>query len=117
MAKGRKRILKVCPNCGSSSVRPAKQVDDWASVEEAMETAGEKWECDECGYKGELIGVAEEPEEDELEAEEKEEQEEEIEKPVKAEKPHKTEKANKKIKRSKGSKPAKSLKKPAKKRK
>lgn len=65
--------MKVCPNCGSSSVRPAKQVDDWASIEEQMDSgSSDKYECDECGYKGELIGVQEVPEEDEMEEEEPE---------------------------------------------
>ncbi|MEK6842976.1 MAG: hypothetical protein AABY04_00650 [Candidatus Micrarchaeota archaeon] len=67
MAKGRRRVLKVCPDCGSSEVKPAKEVDEWASIEEQMSSAssGSKFECVECGYKGELIGVEEAPEEDE----------------------------------------------------
>ncbi|MBI5225022.1 hypothetical protein HY989_04085 [Candidatus Micrarchaeota archaeon] len=67
MAKGRRRVLKVCPDCGSSEVKPAKEVDEWASIEEQMSSAssGSKFECMECGYKGELIGVEEAPEDDE----------------------------------------------------
>ncbi|MFH1750480.1 MAG: hypothetical protein ABH863_02265 [Candidatus Micrarchaeota archaeon] len=67
VAKGRKRVLKVCPNCGSTEVKPAKMVDEWAPIEEQLESSGgDKYECHECGYRGELIGIAEAPEEDEL---------------------------------------------------
>lgn len=59
--------MKVCPNCGSTEVKPAKVVDEWASIEEQMDTSGgDKYECHECGYKGELIGIAEAPDEDEM---------------------------------------------------
>jgi predicted RNA-binding Zn-ribbon protein involved in translation (DUF1610 family) len=65
VVKGKRRVLKVCPNCGSTAVRPVKEMDEWASIEEQMGSVGsDKFECDECGYKGELIKVAEEPEED-----------------------------------------------------
>lgn len=98
MAKGKKRLLKVCPNCGSTSVRPVKELDEWTSVEEQMDSSGsDKFECDECGYKGELIKVAEAPEEDELE----ESVEEEVEKPVVLEKPKKPSKAPKIAKKKK----------------
>ncbi len=51
-----------------------------------MDTAGgDKYECDECGYKGELIGVAEAPGDEDADSE-REEAEEEIESPAKAEK-------------------------------
>lgn len=57
----------MCPNCGSTEVKPAKVVDEWASIEEQMDSSGgDKYECHECGYKGELIGVAEAPDEDEM---------------------------------------------------
>lgn len=74
-SKGRKRVLKVCPNCGSTSVKPAKVLDEWASIEEQMDSSGgDKYECAECGYRGELIGMQEpddEPHEEEKEELEK----------------------------------------------
>lgn len=67
--------MKVCPECGSTQVKPAKEIDEWASIEEQMNSSGgDKHECQECGYKGELIGIAETPEEDEA-SEDKEEDE------------------------------------------
>jgi predicted RNA-binding Zn-ribbon protein involved in translation (DUF1610 family) len=80
VVKGKRRVLKVCPNCGSTSVRPVKEMDEWASIEEQMGSVGsDKFECDECGYKGELIKVAEEPEEDFFDENEDESKEEKIE--------------------------------------
>ncbi len=59
--------MKICPNCGSNAVRPAKAIDEWASIEEQMQSrSGDIYECDECGHKGELIGIQEAPEEEEI---------------------------------------------------
>ncbi|MFH1257862.1 MAG: hypothetical protein ABIG96_05835 [Candidatus Micrarchaeota archaeon] len=103
MVKAKRRVLKVCPNCGSSDVRPVKVVDEWASIEEQMDSSGgDKWECEECNYKGELIGVPEEEENPE-------DNEEPLEKPKieKKEKVETAEKEKKVIPKRKAARPSK----------